>query len=103
MNVSLFAHAEDCGMAMSDVISDDTHEEDSCCDNETVVVDGLDDLKISFSDFNLDQQLFLVTFTYSYFALLQVQTERPVPNEHYPPPLLIKNIQLLDEVFLIWF
>jgi len=103
MDVSLFSAAEDCGMAMS-TFSDDNSEivdQNSCCNDELIVVEGQNDLKVSFDDFSLDQRLFLVAFTSSYINLFDTLAERPVPNEHYPPPLLVRDIQLLDEVFLI--
>ncbi|MFH6603532.1 hypothetical protein ACEZ3G_08595 [Maribacter algicola] len=102
MDVSFFANAKDCGMDMtpSDETSK-TEEKSSCCDDETMVVDGQDNLKISVQDIDLGQQFFLVSFTYSYLNILSPIEELPVPNEHYPPPILVKNIHLLDEVFLI--
>jgi hypothetical protein len=103
MDVSLFVHAENCGMDM-DIYDDGASQmnaEDTCCDDELIIVEGQDDLKVSFEDVDLGQQLFLVAFAHYYLNLLQIGTERIVPNEHYPPPLLVKDIQLLDEVFII--
>lgn len=59
MDISLFTHADDCGMDMD--------MEKSCCDDETFTVQGQDDLKISFENFNLDQQVFLVSFVIPIF------------------------------------
>jgi len=103
MNVSLFAHAEDCGM---DMMMDEGETsrgemENSCCDDEIITVEGQDDLKHSLEDISLGQQLFLAAFAYSYLKVLEFPSVRQLPNEYYPPPLLIKDIQLLDEVFLI--
>ena len=103
MDVSLFAHAEVCGMdtAVADTVAVSSKEANSCCKDEIITVDGQDHLKISFDDFSFDQQLFLVNFTHCYSNLLQIRSERRSPNELYPPPLLVKDIQLLDAVFLI--
>jgi len=105
MDVSFFAHADDCGMDMAMGSDDGTiniQDENSCCNDEIITIEGQDDLKISFNDIPADQKLFLVVFTHSYYlSLLQIETERSVPDEHYPPPLLVKDIQLLDEVFII--
>ncbi|NNE78003.1 MAG: hypothetical protein HKN31_13135 [Pricia sp.] len=104
MDVSFFAHADDCGMDMSTAKDNTTsgiQDESSCCSSEMIMVGGQDNLKVSFNDFSIGQQLFLVAFTHSYFNLFQIETEPPLPNNYYPPPLLIKDIQLLDEVFLI--
>lgn len=102
MDVALFEHAEDCGMDMEGKEADTiVSREDGCCNDEVIAIPGQDDLKISFDDLNLEQQVFLVAFTHSYYNFSQFDTERLVPNEYYPPPLLVKDIQLLDEVFLI--
>lgn len=103
MDMSFFAEAEDCGMIMpsSENSSTAITDDDSCCKDERIVVEGQDDLQLSFENVTVEQQLFLLAFTYSYFNLVEISSERPLLNEYYPPPLLIKDIQLLDEVFLI--
>lgn len=103
MDVSWFVHAEDCGMDMeiADNATSQLETEDSCCDDEIIAVEGQDDLKLSFENIGLDQQPLLVALAYSYHTLYETATERLILNEHYPPPLLIKNIQLLGEVFII--
>lgn len=103
MNIALFTDVDTCGMNVSDIANDENLEEieNSCCDDEVFFVDGQDDLKISFNDLDTYQQTFLIAFKYVYSSLFKVQTEQLVPNEQYPPPLLVKDIQLLDEVYLI--
>jgi len=97
MNVSLFEHAADCGMTETSFST----EKKSCCNDEMIVIDVQDDLKISLENILLDKQQFLVAYTLSYINLLKVGSEQEVLYNYYPPPLLVKNIQLLDEVFLI--
>nr|WP_321416054.1 hypothetical protein [uncultured Allomuricauda sp.] len=101
MDVSFFAHAEDCGM--DDVLAafDDQNIKNDCCEDETFTIQGQDDLKISWSDLDLEHQLFLVAFTKSYFELFVPLDKLPVPHEQYPPPKLVNDIQILDQVFLI--
>ena len=103
MDMALFVDVDDCGMDMS--INEDGQNLDetkkSCCDDEVIFIDGQDDLKLSFEDMGFDQQVFLVTFIQTYSNLFKAIEEQTVPNEYYPPPLLVKDIQLLDEVFLI--
>jgi hypothetical protein len=103
VSVSLFAHAKDCGMDMGTSTNDTSQleTEGSCCSDQIIVVEGQDHLKISFNDNNLVPQPFLTALAYSYLALFKAQVERPVPHEHYPPPLLFKDIHVLDQVFLI--
>ena len=105
VDVSLFEHAEGCGMDMTGGEDENLvlaeQDERSCCNDEIITVEGQDLLKISVNDISFDQQLFLVAFSHSFLNLVQTIAERDVPDEHYPPPLLVKDIQLLDEVFII--
>ncbi len=103
VDVSFFAHAQDCGMDMKASANDTSQmeTEDSCCSDQLIVVEGQDRLTFSSYDGVLVPQPFLTAFTYAYLALFQAQKERPVPHEHYPPPLLFKDIHVLDQVFLI--
>ncbi len=95
MDISLFAHADDCGMDM------DKDMEKSCCDDESFTVQGQDDLKISFEKFDLDQQVFLVSFVQTYFQLFEIDSEEPHSFNEYNPPPLIRDVQVLDQTFLI--
>ncbi len=103
MDVALFVDVEDCGMDMAflSIANSESEKENPCCDDEVVILEGQDDLKITFNDIDVDHQSFLFAYTYSYINLFSNLEERPVPHEQYPPPILVKNIQLLDEVFLI--
>ncbi len=101
MDVSFFAGADSCGMeAMADAMPVNA-EKDGCCDDESFTIKGQDDLKVSWFDLDLEHQVFLVAFTKSYFDLFVPLKELPVPNETYPPPLLVRDVQVLDQVFLI--
>ncbi|MEY8779474.1 hypothetical protein AB9K32_03555 [Allomuricauda sp. XS_ASV26] len=93
MDISFFAHADDCGMDMD--------MEKSCCDDESFTVQGQDDLKISFEKFDLDQQVFLVSFVQTYFQLFKTDSEEPHAFNEYNPPPLIRDVQVLDQTFRI--
>ena len=93
MDISFFAHADDCGMDMD--------METSCCDDESFTVQGQDDLKISFENFDLDHQFFLESFVQAYFQLFDFDAEEPSTFNEYNPPPLIRDVQVLDQTFLI--
>lgn len=103
MDVALFTDVETCGMDMPMSMTEENlgKTKNSCCDDEVVFVDGQDQLKITFNDLDIKHQSFLIAFAHSYLDLLQDLKEQPVPHEQYPPPILVEDIQLLDEVFLI--
>lgn len=72
-----------------------------CCDDEAFTIEGQDDLKLTFNDLELDQQLFLLAFSTSYLSLFSEDSGLNVPSEVYPPPLLVQDFNILYEVFLI--
>ncbi len=103
VDVAVFSEVETCGMDASLVSNEETQiqQRKSCCSDEVIIIDAQEDLNLSFNDFDVVQQSFVVTFTYSYLGLFQNLAELPIPHFYYPPPILVKDIQLLDEVFLI--
>lgn len=101
MDISLFVDAEECGMEAAMSLMKDKVAENHCCDDESFTFTGQDDLKLSWYDLEMEHQDFLVAFTYSYLDLFVPVGKLPVPNEKYPPPLLVKDITVLDQVFLI--
>ncbi|MCG9971824.1 HYC_CC_PP family protein [Christiangramia crocea] len=92
---AVFSKAETCGVQMP------ADSENHCCTNEKVSVEGQDELKISFDSFDLHQQVFITTLTYTYFELFESLPKQIIPYEDYSPPILVRDIQLVDQVFLI--
>lgn len=92
---AVFSEVKTCGMQM------DAMAEGHCCTNEKTSVEGQDELKISFDSFDFQQQIFLTTFTFSYFNLFEAEPQQVIPFREYTPPLLVYDIQLEDQVFLI--
>ncbi|MGA8853325.1 MAG: hypothetical protein WB492_04030 [Christiangramia sp.] len=92
---AVFSKAKTCGMQMS------ADAENHCCTNEKVSVEGQDELKLSFDSFDFHQQLFITTYTYTYFNLFENLPKQIIPFRDYSPPLLVSDIQLEDQVFLI--
>lgn len=103
VDVSLFKKAENCGMAamMFDSMNGQMNMDMDCCSDFNLVQQGQDDLKVSFEKINFDSQLFVVTFLSSYMDLFTGTKENNAPHNEYPPPLLIKDVILLDQQFLI--
>lgn len=95
---AVFSKAKDCGMehpSEGEMITNDG------CSDQQISVQGQDDLKVSFNDLDLSQQVFLSTFTYSYIGLFQELPQQLIPFSDYSPPLLVRDIQVLNETFLI--
>jgi len=73
----------------------------NCCSDVEVVFEGQEELKISFDQLSFDQQLFVASFVYSYINLFEGIEENIVPFKDYAPPPLIRDVQILDQTFLI--
>lgn len=103
VSVSLVTKAKPCGMEVKKTMSTDkcTVIKKHCCSNETVLIDGSNVLKVSINDLDLDQQIFITSYIYSYINLFEGLTENVIPFKEYSPPLLVTNIQLTNELFLI--
>lgn len=101
MDVAFFTKAGDCGMDAAMAVLEDDSIKNHCCADETFVIEGQDDLKLSFNDFDFERQFLLAAFTSSFLSLYKGSIVQGVPNEYYPPPLIIKDRVVLHEVFLI--
>lgn len=103
VDVAFFHEADSCGMGVDweeDIVVKEENS-DSCCIDETISIEGADNLSISHYDFDLDQQVFWVAYSAYYLHLFEVNTAQVVPSSGYPPPVLVRDIHVLDQVFLI--
>ncbi len=96
MDTALFIGADSCGMGVNGLEG----ELPSCCDDETIVIDGQDDLSSISQGFSFDLPLQPTAVSEFLFTAYPYHS-RILPEEHYPPPILIEDIVLLDQVFLI--
>ncbi|MBA6315217.1 HYC_CC_PP family protein [Cellulophaga baltica] len=104
MDIALFTSAQDCGMEMvsqSDESGEHVEDSNSCCNDETIITEGQDNLVVQSNDFDLAQQYFVIAYAYSYFNLFGNRFEEKPSFDHYPPPIIVKDIHVLDEVYLI--
>ena len=103
VDTSVFGKVESCGMEVRQKTSStecDITKKD-CCSDEQLVVDGQDNLKISFDKLDKEQQILVATFIYSYVNLFtELQTEN-ISFRDYSPPPLVRDVQVLDQTFLI--
>jgi len=72
-----------------------------CCTDVEVILEGQDDLKISFDQLTFDQQIFVASFIYTSINRFEGLDHNDVPFKDYSPPPLIRDIQILDQTFLI--
>ncbi len=73
----------------------------NCCSDVEVAIEGQDDLKISFDQLAFDQQQFVFSFAYSFISLFEGKDDNIIPFKDYVPPPLLRDVQILDQTFLI--
>lgn len=104
VSTSYFSEAKTCGMEMKQDtnIKKCSISKKNCCKDVIQLIEGLDNLKKSeFDSLSYDQQLFLTTFFYTCINLFEGLHNNVIPFKGYAPPLVVKDIQVLDEVYLI--
>ncbi len=101
VDVAVFTQTEKCADDLPEI--DETRiVKKTCCKDETHVIEGLNQLTTnSFEDLNDLQKQVLAAYTYSYINAIEGLPTSVILNKGYSPPIRIKDIQLLDETFLI--
>ncbi|TWO33515.1 hypothetical protein E1J38_006170 [Seonamhaeicola sediminis] len=100
VDVAVFTQVEKCGMESEDMgLSEITKK--PCCKDEINIVEGQDELLKTFNELDFEQQQFITSFIYSYINLFEGQPKKIVPHKDYSPPNLVRDILVLDQVFLI--
>lgn len=104
IDIAFFHEAEGCCMPsvmdQNPVLT--AIDDDSCCSDEVISVQGLDSLTFPDRDQIVVLPLFFVTpglYGHLYFVAPEGRLLSPFDN--YPPPLLVKDVHVLNEVFLI--
>jgi len=101
VDTSVFTAAETCGMELQESSKECSVSKKNCCSDTQIVFEGQDELKNSFDSLATEQQLFISSFVYTYLNLFEGLEGNVIPFKDYSPPLLVKDIQKLDGVYLI--
>ncbi|WP_425597748.1 HYC_CC_PP family protein [Winogradskyella flava] len=102
VDTSIFSESKKCGMEFNEMESETQSLKKSCCKDEIDVLKGQDEIVLkTFDDLDDIQKQVLFAFTYAYFNLYESLPKEITPHKDYSPPLLVKNIQALDETYLI--
>ncbi len=102
-DTSVFFEAEKCEMEkmMAETSCSLHQKKKACCEDVIDVVEGQDELKISFDTLSLDQQVFVASFVYTYTNLFEGLEKNVSSYRDYAPPLVVRPIFKLDESYLI--
>ncbi|WOD44312.1 HYC_CC_PP family protein [Hwangdonia lutea] len=97
IDVAMFAEAEKCEMEAFAI-----QQKMTCCKDVIKVIVGQDELNVSsFDDLDFKHQQFLASFVYSFTNLFKILKKEIVPHKDYAPPILVSDIQVLHDTFLI--
>lgn len=101
IDVAIFSESEKCSDDISNFATQETVKK-SCCKDEIDVIEGLSEVTInSYDDIETIQKHVLIAYSFSYIKLFEDLPNFVIPHKDYSPPNIIKDIQLLDETFLI--
>ena len=103
VDTSLFLKADTCMMEDMEMSNSDNTSilKDTCCNDITTIIDGQDEVHQNGKQVTFQQQFFITSFLYTYSALFSNKESSVESYKKYIPPILVKDIQVLDEAFLI--
>ncbi|MFK5983334.1 MAG: hypothetical protein QM499_10505 [Flavobacteriaceae bacterium] len=102
VDTAVFSKAKTCGMESMETSTCKSPElKKKCCSEEQISFEGENELQLTFEDLNFEQQVFVSSFIYTYINLFEGLEENIIPLQDYSPPLVVKDILLLDQVYLI--
>lgn len=100
VDVAIFSEVNTCGMELNSISS--STEKKSCCSDEIEIIKGQDQLKkTSFEDLQL-LPLFFERYGDDFCSdPIAYVSQQNNPHKDYSPPILVADIQVLDQVFII--
>jgi hypothetical protein len=102
VDTAIFHKVKTCGMEMQKPSTKDCSiTKKNCCSDKQIVLDGQDELHLSFDGLSLEQQQFITSFVCTYSDLFEGVEEDINSYRDYTPPLVVRQIYKLDETYLI--
>ena len=105
VNTAVFFEVDSCememGMQIPSTLDDCNFNQEDCCNDVVKIIEGQNELRPQSINFDFNQHVFIASFIYSYVNLFEGFNKNSVPFKNYAPPLLVIDIQVLDQVFLI--
>ncbi|MFC0604619.1 HYC_CC_PP family protein [Winogradskyella pulchriflava] len=101
IDVAIFTETEKCSDDLIENIESNLIKK-TCCKDEIDIVEGLSEIAInSFEDLDDIQKQVLLAYSLSYINLFENLPELVIPHKDYSSPILIKDIHVLVETYLI--
>lgn len=102
IDTAIFTKAKSCGMEMPNSSSKNASiTKKNCCNDYQIIIEGQDNLQQAQYTTTYKEQLIVASFAYSYLHVFGEFQKRNLSFKEYSPPLVVKDIQQLDQVYLI--
>jgi len=100
IDVAIFSDAQKCGSEAADKGAKLMTQ--SCCKDVVHLLEGQDELSLEKTKvLNMNQKVFIMSFAHVFSGLKTLDSQNNTTFKHYPPPKFVRDIQVLNEVFLI--
>ncbi|MAX70736.1 MAG: hypothetical protein CMC76_10010 [Flavobacteriaceae bacterium] len=101
VDVAVFSEAKSCCEEIPKLNQTNATKK-SCCKREIDFVKGQDNLVLkTLDDLDNIQKQVLFAFTCSVDKIYVSTPKIAIPHKHYSPPVIIRNIYVLDQTYLI--
>jgi hypothetical protein len=102
VETAVFRKVKGCGMEMGNPAAKGCAiTKKNCCEDKQLVIDGQDELQLSFDTISFEQHLFITLFVHTYSNLFEGLDANIASFKDYKPPLVIRQIFKMDETYLI--
>ncbi|WP_224489930.1 HYC_CC_PP family protein [Robertkochia flava] len=103
VDVSLILPAEDCGMdmMMAETTKGEQVDATPCCSEEHILIEGQDEVSPAQDGSSEVPQVVIAAFMYSFSLFFEEETPERPEFKDYSPPLLIKDLPVFYESYLI--
>lgn len=102
VETAIFQKAKGCGMEMEKPSTEGCSlTKKNCCNDEQLVIEGLDELQLQVDKISFKQHLFIASLVYSFNHLFEGADHNIFTYIAYKPPLVIRQLYKIDETYLI--
>ncbi len=104
IDTAIFSEVKNCGMQKTSRpdTTDCTITKKSCCTDAQLIFEGQDELKTPFDQLTIEHKYFIESVYYVYNpSFTDSENAKIISLEEYPPPVLIQELFMLNESFLI--
>ena len=98
IDVAVFTELQKCAGDVDEI----TITKKSCCKDEIDVFEGVNQMTTnSFEDLDYLQKQMLLVYSFSYINSFEGLPNLVIPHKDYSSHILVKDLQVLDETYLI--